>query len=132
MTTKLEGPLKRELDVGGAPYTLTISPDGLNLVPKGRRIGYALAWPDLVSGEAALATALNASLARAPKPRAGNAGSSKTARKATKNVKSVAPRRTQDAPAKAVAKRGEPAKTKTPAKREPEGKTITIKGSRRS
>jgi hypothetical protein len=39
----------------------------LNLAPKGRRKGYELAWVDLVSGEAALATALNASLARGPK-----------------------------------------------------------------
>jgi hypothetical protein len=67
MTTKLEGPLKRELVVRGVPHTLTISPEGLNLAPKGRRKGYALAWADLVSGEAALATALNASLARGPK-----------------------------------------------------------------
>jgi len=62
MTTALEGPLKRALVVDGEPYTLTITPDGLNLAPKGRRKGHALAWRDLVSGEAALATALNASL----------------------------------------------------------------------
>ena len=67
MTTKLEGPLKRELQVLGKPYTLTLSPEGFNLAPKGRRKGYELAWADLVSGDAALATALNASLARGPK-----------------------------------------------------------------
>lgn len=66
MTTKLDNALKRELSIRGEPYTLTISPDGLNLAPKGRRRGYALAWIDLVSGDAALATALNASLARGP------------------------------------------------------------------
>jgi hypothetical protein len=70
MTTKLDGPLKRELSVRGEPYTLTITPDGLQLVPKGRRKGYELRWEDFVSGDAALATALNASLARAPAPRA--------------------------------------------------------------
>ena len=68
MTTKLDGQLRRELDILGKPYTLTLSPMGLNLAPKGRRKGYELAWVDLVSGEAALATALNASLARGPKP----------------------------------------------------------------
>lgn len=68
MTTKLDSPLKRELSVMGKPYTLTVSPEGLNLALKGRRKGYQLAWADLVSGDAALATALNASLARAPKP----------------------------------------------------------------
>ena len=62
MTTKLEGSLKREVDVDGALYTLTITPEGLALVPKGRRKGYELAWHALVSGDAALATALNASL----------------------------------------------------------------------
>ena len=67
MTTKLDGRLKRELSLGGNLYTLTISPDGLSLVPKGKRRGYDLAWIDLVSGDAALATALNASLARGPK-----------------------------------------------------------------
>jgi hypothetical protein len=70
MTTALEGPLKRALVVDGEPYTLTITPDGLNLAPKGRRKGHALAWRDLVSGEAALATALNASLHNAPAARA--------------------------------------------------------------
>jgi hypothetical protein len=63
MTTKLDRPLKRELSIGGNPYTLTISPDALHLVPKGHRKGYELSWVDLVSGDAALATALNASLA---------------------------------------------------------------------
>ncbi len=67
MTTKLDGRLKRELIVLGEPYTLTLSPEGLILAPKGRRKGYELAWADLVSGDAALATALNASLARGPK-----------------------------------------------------------------
>ena len=62
MTTKLEKPLKREIDVDRETYTLTISPDGLKLVPKGKRKGVELAWKDLVSGQAALAMALNASL----------------------------------------------------------------------
>lgn len=66
MTTPLEGPLRRALIVAGKSYTLTITPDGLKLVQKGRRNGHELAWQALVSGEAALATALNASLARAP------------------------------------------------------------------
>ena len=62
MTTKLEKPLKRELDVDGEAYVLVISPLGLKLTRKGRRKGQELSWKDLVSGEAALATALNASL----------------------------------------------------------------------
>ena len=62
MTTRLEEPLKREIDIDGVPYTLTIAPDGMTLVLKGRRKGFEMRWRDLVSGEAALATALNASL----------------------------------------------------------------------
>jgi len=62
MATKLDRPLKRELDVNGEPYTLTVSPEGLKLVPKGKRNGVELVWRDLVSGQAALAVALNASL----------------------------------------------------------------------
>jgi hypothetical protein len=62
MATKLDKPLKRELLIEGRPYMLTISPQGLKLVPKGRRKGVEIAWKDIVSGEAALAAALNASL----------------------------------------------------------------------
>ena len=62
MATKLDKTLKRELDVEGKPFMLSISPQGLKLVPKGKRNGLEIAWKDLVSGEAALATALNASL----------------------------------------------------------------------
>ena len=65
MATKLDKILKRELDVNGEPYILTISPEGLKLVPKGKRKGQELAWKDLTSGEAALAIALNASLKQA-------------------------------------------------------------------
>jgi len=62
MATKLDKTLKREIDIDGKPYTLVLSPDLLRLVEKGKRKGVELAWKDLVSGEAALATALNASL----------------------------------------------------------------------
>ena len=64
MATKLDKPLKREIDIDGKPYMLTITPEGLKLVPKGRRNGHELAWKTIVSGEAALAAALNASLQR--------------------------------------------------------------------
>ncbi len=77
MTTKLAGPLKREVSIDGELYTVTIDPHGLKLVPKGRRTGYALEWASFISGDAALATALNASMAAAPQPRT----SAKKARK---------------------------------------------------
>jgi len=62
MATKLEKPLKREVMIGEQAYMLTISPEGLKLVVKGKRNGLELAWTALVSGDAALASALNASL----------------------------------------------------------------------
>ena len=64
MATKLDKPLKRELQIQGKPYMLTVGPDELKLVPKGRRKGQELAWTAFISGEAALAAALNASLKR--------------------------------------------------------------------
>ena len=60
--TKLDKPLKRELLIDRKPYVLTIEPDRFKLALKGHRKGLELAWSDLVSGEAALAVALNASL----------------------------------------------------------------------
>ena len=62
MATKLEKSLKRELEIEGNAYMLTIDPAGLKLVEKGRRKGLELTWKDIVSGNAGLAAALNASL----------------------------------------------------------------------
>ena len=62
MTTRIDSELKREIMISGTPYTLTLTPDRLVLALKGRRKGLEIKWLDLVSGEAALATALNASL----------------------------------------------------------------------
>ena len=66
MPTKLEKELKRELLVGGEPYVLTISPTGFKLVRKGRRKGIELTWAALVSGDAAFAAELRASLDALP------------------------------------------------------------------
>jgi hypothetical protein len=64
MTTKLNAPFKRELDVDGEKYTLTLTAEGFKLVQKGKRKGLEFTWRSLVSGDAALTTALNASLYR--------------------------------------------------------------------
>jgi hypothetical protein len=60
--TPLDKPLRREVAIGDGTYTLTIDPQGLRLVPKGKRKGLELAWEDLVNGDAALAKALQASV----------------------------------------------------------------------
>ena len=62
MTTKLTSAFKRELDINGDKYTLTVSPEGFKLVLKGKRKGIEMPWSALVSGEAALVRALNASV----------------------------------------------------------------------
>ena len=64
MATLLEKTLKRELSIGGRAYILEISPEGLKLTLKGRRKGLELQWDSLVSGDAALAIALNASIGK--------------------------------------------------------------------
>ena len=64
MATKLEKPLRREITIERNAYIVTLSPEGLKLTEKGKRKGVEIAWVDLVSGQAALATALNASLER--------------------------------------------------------------------
>ncbi len=62
--TKLEKTLKRELKLKRQSYVLTIDPDGFKLTKKGGRKGVAIRWEDLVSGEAAMAVALQASVGR--------------------------------------------------------------------
>ncbi len=62
MTTKLDGDIKRELSIGREAYTLTLSPTGFTFVLKGRPRGLDIKWVERVSGDAALATALTASL----------------------------------------------------------------------
>ena len=62
MTTRLDKTLKRELTLEGRAFILAVSPQGLKLTLKGKRIGQELRWGDLISGDAALAAALNASL----------------------------------------------------------------------
>jgi len=61
--TRLDKPIRRELQIGDDTYTLTIDPEGLRLVLKGHRKGTELRWQDLVNGDAALAAALQASTA---------------------------------------------------------------------
>jgi len=60
--TPLDKPLRRELTVDEQRYTLLIDPDGLKLTLRGHRQGVALAWKDLVNGDAALSSALRASV----------------------------------------------------------------------
>jgi hypothetical protein len=75
VTTRLDKPLRREIAIEGRPFVVTLMPQGFKLVGKGRRKGLEIAWKDLVSGEAALARALSASITGDVRlePSAGNA-----------------------------------------------------------
>jgi hypothetical protein len=71
MTTALDKVLKRSLNIENREYMVTLSPNGLKLTLKGRRLGLDLKWSELVNGKAALATALQASVGQfedAPPP----------------------------------------------------------------
>ena len=82
MTTALDKVLKRALEIKGREYVVALSPEGLKLTLKGRRLGVDLKWSDLVDGEAALATALHASLGKFAETAPSAAGTKKKTRKA--------------------------------------------------
>ena len=62
MATKLDKSLKRELEFRDRLYTVTISPEGLKVVEKGKRRGQELSWDTIISGDATLAQDLKISL----------------------------------------------------------------------
>ena len=66
--TPLEKTLKRALTLDGVDYVIAMSPEGLKITQKGKRLGLELRWVDIVSGDSALALALQASVGRFKKP----------------------------------------------------------------
>jgi hypothetical protein len=50
MATKLNKVLKREIEVDGKPYMVALSPEGVKLTEKGKRLGRELTWKELVGG----------------------------------------------------------------------------------
>lgn len=62
MPARLDKPLKRELELHGRLYTITISRDGVRIAAKGARKGRDLSWDDLLSGDAELQRDLKISL----------------------------------------------------------------------
>jgi hypothetical protein len=62
MATKLDKTLKREIEIKGELYIVTISPEGVKVTGKGKRNGPSVAWTDFVGGDPA--AALSASLAQ--------------------------------------------------------------------
>jgi len=61
MATKLDKSIKRELEHKGQ-VSITISPEGIKVVPKGRRNGTEVTWDTIISGDATLNANLSASV----------------------------------------------------------------------
>ncbi len=49
MATKLEKTLKREIEIDGQAYMVTISPEGVKLTQKGFRKGPELTWKEILA-----------------------------------------------------------------------------------
>jgi hypothetical protein len=72
VVTVLDKQLKRQVTVDGMAYTVVVDPDGFRLTGKGKRKPeIELRWRDLLSGEAAMAVALSASLSKKRQPATG-------------------------------------------------------------
>jgi hypothetical protein len=54
MATKLNKQLKREIEIDGKPYMVTLAPEGLKLTEKGKRLGKEVTWKELLGGSAAV------------------------------------------------------------------------------
>jgi len=57
MATKLNKQLKREIEVDGKPYMVTLSPEGVKLTEKGKRLGREHTWKELIGSEGAASSA---------------------------------------------------------------------------
>ena len=62
MTTRLDKTIKRELDLGGERYMVSVGPEGIKIAVKGRRKGREVSWQALLSGEVELGRDLAMSL----------------------------------------------------------------------
>jgi hypothetical protein len=62
MATRLDKTIKRELELAGQLYTVSMSPEGVRIVQKGKRKGNEMSWETLLSGDAELRRDLNMTL----------------------------------------------------------------------
>jgi hypothetical protein len=101
--TPLDKTLKRGLKIDGRDYVITIDPDALKITEKGRRLGLELKWPEIVSGETALAVALHASLGKFQD--AAKAAAGKTKQPFNPNPRAKTPSRIRSAAKKRASRR---------------------------
>ena len=50
MTVPLDKPIKRQVEIDGKPYTLTLGPESVTIVRKGARKGPCVTWASLLEG----------------------------------------------------------------------------------
>lgn len=50
MTTKLEKPIRREIEIDGESYTVVITPQGVRLTRKRFRSGKVVSWKTILEG----------------------------------------------------------------------------------
>jgi hypothetical protein len=62
--TPLDKTLKRIIKIKGNDFVVTLTPDALKVTRKGHQRGVEMRWESLVSGESALAIALQASVGK--------------------------------------------------------------------
>lgn len=62
MATKLDKPIKRELELDGQLYTVIMAPDGIKVTEKGKRKGQEVSWRAIISGDASLSQDLKVSV----------------------------------------------------------------------
>lgn len=62
MATKLDKPIKRELELDGQLYTVIMAPDGIKVTEKGKRKGQEVSWRAIISGDTSLSQDLKVSV----------------------------------------------------------------------
>jgi hypothetical protein len=50
MTTKLDKPIRREIEIDGEPFTAVITPQGIRLTRKRFRSGKIVSWKTILEG----------------------------------------------------------------------------------
>ena len=54
--TPLDKPLKRQIDVEGQAFTVTLDADGIKITKKAHRNGIEVRWADLIGNDSTLAS----------------------------------------------------------------------------
>jgi len=103
VTTALDKELKRQITVDGMAYTVALNADGFRLTGKGKRKPeIELLWRDLLSGDTAMAVALNASLLKSTRavPTAAHVEPERAEKRAGKRAEKRAEKRAPGVKAK--------------------------------